>query len=150
MLAMVVVPGVAAAQAKGADVYSALQLRQMAEKLMRQQGLRESGVAGEMLEKYKNDLTMLAVRTKSGGAELHAEYADILFVTDGVATLITGGTVEDAKSVGPGEVRGSAVKDGVARKLGKGDVIHISPNTPHQMLIADGHSLTYFVVKVKE
>lgn len=150
VLAMAVIPGIGAAQAKKADVYSAMQLRQMAEGLMRQPGLQESGAAGETLEKYTNDFTMLTVRTKSGGAEMHAEYADIFFVVEGDATLLTGGTVENAKSTGPGEVRGSAVKDGVAHKLGKGDVIHISPNTPHQLLIADGHSFTYFVVKVKE
>jgi quercetin dioxygenase-like cupin family protein len=47
-------------------------------------------------------------------------------------------------------VRGTGIEGGTKQKLSLGDVIHIQPNTPHQMLIAPGHSITYFVVKVTE
>lgn len=93
---------------------------------------------------------MLTVRNASGGAEVHEHYADIFFVVDGEATLTSGGTVVDPKTTAPGEIRGNSVSGGVQQKLGKGDVIHISPNTPHQLTIAKGKSFTYFVVKVKE
>ena len=93
---------------------------------------------------------MLSVRNKTGGAELHEHYADIFFVVDGEATLTSGGTMVEPKTTEPGEIRGSAVSGGVLQKLGKGDVVHISPNTPHQLSIPEGKSFTYFVVKVKE
>ena len=83
---------------------------------------------------------MLSVRNKTGGSELHEHYADIFFVVDGEATLTSGGTMVDPKTTEPGEVRGSAVSGGVEQKLGKGDVVHIPPNTPHQLSIPKGKS----------
>ena len=140
-----------AALAQGGQVnyYSNAELHQMAQKFD-QESLRTTGIAAETLEKYPGHFTMLTVRTVSGGAEEHAHDADIFFIVDGEATLTTGGTIVDAKTTAPGEIRGTRVEGGVTRKLGKGDVVHISPNTPHQMLLAKGHSLTYFVVKVHE
>jgi mannose-6-phosphate isomerase-like protein (cupin superfamily) len=131
-----------------ADVYSAEQLVQMAHKLEQQESLRTTGTAGETLENYPGHFTMLTVRTASGGAELHEHYSDLFFIVDGEATLTTGGTVLNPSSVGSGETRGTAVEGGVQRKLNKGDVVHISPNTPHQVSITKGHSITYFVAKV--
>lgn len=138
------------AQGGGVNHYSAAQLQQMAHKLEQQESFRTTGSAGETLDKYPGSFTMLTVRGVSGGAEVHEHYADIFFIVDGEATLTTGGTVVDPKTTAPGEIRGSAVSGGVRQKLGKGDVVHISPNTPHQLSIAKGKSLTYFVVKVKE
>ncbi len=143
---------VAIAQSGGLNYYSASDLHQMAHKLQERDSLRlrTTGVVTETLEKYPDHFTMLTVRTTSGGAELHEHYADIFLVVDGDATLITGGTVLNPKSAAPGETSGTAVEGGARQKLGKGDVVHISPNTPHQLLISKGHSFTYFVVKVKE
>lgn len=122
----------------------------MAQKLEQRKSLATTGAAGETLEKYPGHFTMLTVRNQSGGAELHEHYADIFFVVDGEATLTTGGTILDRKNVGPGEVRGKSIEGGVKRHLAKGDVVHISPNTPHQLTVAKGKSFTYFVVKVHE
>ncbi len=140
----------AVAQSGGANHYSAAKLRQMAQKLEQQATSDRAGIAAETLEKYPGHFTMLTVRTSSGGAEMHARDADIFFIVDGDAGLTTGGTVVDAKTTAPGEIRGTKVEGGVTQQLGKGDVVHISPNTPHQMTIAKGHSVTYFVVKVHE
>ena len=90
------------------------------------------------------------MRNTSGGAELHEHYADIFFVVEGDATLNSGGTVVDPKTTAPGEIRGTAVSGGVEQKLGKGDVVHIASNTPHQLSIPKGKTFIYFVVKVKE
>ncbi len=148
LIVMTLLTTAAIAQSGGADVYSASQLQQMAQKLEQQEGLRTTGLAGETLKKYPNHLTMLTVRTVSGGAELHENYADIFFIVDGEATLTTGGKILNPTGAGPGETRGTAVEGGVQRKLSKGDVVHISANTPHQVSIAKGQSFTYFVVKV--
>lgn len=150
MVVMALTATTAMAQGGGVNHYSTAELQQMAHKLEQQESFRTTGSAGETLDKYPGSFTMLTVRNASGGAEVHEHYADIFFVVDGEATLTSGGTVVDPKTTAPGEIRGNSVSGGVQQKLGKGDVIHISPNTPHQLTIAKGKSFTYFVVKVKE
>ena len=150
IVAMAITTSTALAQAGGVDHYSAVKLKQMAQKLEQQESFRTTGSAFETLDTYPGSFTMLSVRNKTGSSELHEHYADIFFVVDGEATLTSGGTMVEAKTTEPGEVRGSAVSGGVEQKLGKGDVVHIPPNTPHQILISKGKTFTYFVVKVKE
>ncbi len=150
IIIMTVISTAAMAQSGGADVYSSSQLHKMAQKLEQQDNLRTTGAAGETLEKYPGHFTMLTVRTASGGAELHEHYVDIFFVVDGEATLTTGGKIQNPTSAGQGETRGTAIEGGVQRKLAKGDVVHISSNTPHQVSLSKGNSFTYFVVKVRE
>ena len=151
-MALITAGGIAQSQkpAPGSDHYSAAELQQSAQKLSQQEGLKTSGTAGETLEKYSNHYTMLTMRDASGGAEVHEHYSDIFFVIDGNATLVTGGTVIHPTIASPGETRGSAVEGGKLQKLAKGDVVHISPGEPHQLLIAKGQSFTYFGVKIHD
>jgi len=109
-----------------------------------------NGAASETLQKYGVDYTMLSVRSKDGIPELHEKFADIFVVVDGSATLISGGELAKPQSISPGEFHGSTILRGNATSLVKGDVVHIPPNTPHQLLIPKDVTLTYFVVKVKE
>jgi len=150
IVAMAITTSAGLAQGGGVDHYSAEKLMQMSHGLEQQESFRTTGWAGETLETYPGSYTMLTVRNASGGAELHEHYADIFFVVDGEATLTSGGAVVDPKTTSPGEVRGSAISSGAEQKLGKGDVVHISSNTPHQLSVPKGKSFTYFVVKVKE
>ncbi len=150
LVIMTLVTAGAMAQSGGVNYYSASQLHHMAQKLQALDTVPTTGIAAETLEKYPGHFTMLTVRTASGGAEMHEHYADIFFVVDGEAMLTTGGTILNSTTAGPGETRGTAIKDGVQQKLAKGDVIHIAANTPHQMSLAKGQSFTYFVVKVQE
>ncbi len=147
---MAVTATTAWAQSGGVDYYSAVDLQKMEQQLRQQGSLKTKGIAPEMLEKYPGHYTMLTIRAVDGRVEEHAHYADVFFIVDGEASLTTGGTVVDAETIAPGEIEGKRIEGGVTRKLAKGDVIHISPNVPHQMLIEKGKSLTYFVVKVKE
>ncbi len=107
------------------------------------------GSASVKLNEYTNHFTMIALRNKDGGAEVHENYADFFFVVQGHATLLSGGTVQDGKTVTPGEIRGTSVQNGDRTSLGEGDIVHIPADVPHQLLIADG-TFIYFVVKVKE
>ncbi len=125
------------------------------ELLVRAQHLRElaahgDGSASETLEKYPHHYTMLAFRDKSGSGELHENFADFFTILDGHATLITGGELVDAKTTAPGELRGSSVKGGAQQELKAGDEVHIPAGMAHQMLLRQGETLTYFVVKVEE
>lgn len=138
------------AQSKGVDYYPIQNLRQAGDRLAMQAGQRPDGIATKNLETYPNHFTMLSVRIKNGGAEVHRYYADIFIVVDGEATLVTGGTVLDGKVVGDGETRGAAVSGGSRRELRKGDIVHIPPGTSHQLLVAPGKSFAYFVIKVRK
>ena len=71
-------------------------------------------------------------------------------VTQGQATLITGGTVEDLKTGDDGEAKGTSIQDGNTQLISVGDVVHIPAGTPHQLKIAQGTLFSTIVVKVRE
>ncbi len=135
-------------QVKGMDDRTAEALLTQAKTLLEQARKTESGNVAVTLEKYPEHFTMLSVRVKSGGAEVHANYNDIFIALDGEAIVITGGTVVDPKEVSPGETRGPEVEGGVFTVMRKGDVMHISPGVPHQTMVAPGKTFTYYVVKI--
>lgn len=139
----------ASPQAMKSDHWSPAQLMERARHL-RQLAAQGDGSASETLEKYPNHYTMLAFRSRNGGGELHQNFADLFYIVDGHATVLTGGEVVDPKTTAPGEIRGTSVKGGTPQELKAGDVVHIPAGTPHQMLVADGDTVTYFVVKIQE
>src|ERR1700683_2726773 len=108
------------------------------------------GIASSKLNEYPNHFTMIVLRSKNGGAEIHENYADFFFVVRGSAKLLTGGTVQDSKTASPGEIRGKSVLNGVETTLNEGDVVHIPATVPHQLLLPEGGTFLYFVIKVKE
>jgi mannose-6-phosphate isomerase-like protein (cupin superfamily) len=108
------------------------------------------GAASAKLHEYPNHYTMIALRNKNGGAEVHEKFADIFVILRGEATLVSGGSVVDAKTISPGETVGTSLKDGTQTPVHEGDVLHIPANLPHQLLLPDKGELVYFVVKVKE
>ena len=66
----------------------------------------------------------------------------------GTATLVTGGTVIDEKTIEPEEIRGRESKDGESRKITKGDVVIIPNGTPHWFKEVNA-PIDYYVVKVR-
>lgn len=111
---------------------------------------QSSGSSGSTLGDYTSHQLKLSVRTSSGGAEIHTHYDDVFVVTQGHATLITGGTVEDPKTDADGETKGPSIRDGNTQVISAGDVVHIPAGTPHQLKIAPGMLFSTLVVKVKE
>jgi glc operon protein GlcG len=87
-------------------------------------------------------------REKPGMAEIHNDDADIVYVLDGTAALVTGGRAIDAKQTGPGELRGTSIEGGETRGLRKGDVVIIPAGTPHWFQQVSAPFL-YYVVKVR-
>ena len=134
--------------APAAERYSSADLTAMEKTL--EQKKDASGLATETLKKYSTDYTMLAFRSQSGKAELHEKFADFFVVVDGNATLVSGGTMVNGASTAPGEVRGDSITGGKEMKLKKGDIVHIPPNIPHQLVLAKGDTFQYFIIKVQE
>lgn len=133
---------------KQVEVYSSKDLSAQMAGLVRQ--AQAKGGSGAKLVDYGSNAIQLSVRTKSGGAEVHAHFDDIFFVTQGKATLITGGTVVDAHTGPDGETHGTKIEGGTSRTIGKGDVVEIPAGTPHQLLIPAGTAYGSVVVKVHE
>ena len=105
-------------------------------------------VASEVVATDGNRSFMVAHREGSGLAELHDKQADIMVISVGEVTMVYGGTVVDGKVTAPGETRGPSIKGGTEAKLGPGDVLHIPAGVAHQMKLAPGATVTYFVTKV--
>lgn len=137
------------AQTMKLDHWTPAQLLERAQHL-KQLAAQGDGSASETLEKYPRHYTMLAFRNRSGGGELHQNYADLFYIVDGQATIVSGGKVENGKTTAPGEIRGTGVVDGSRQEVIAGDVVHIPAGTPHQMLLPQGGTVTYFVVKIQE
>lgn len=86
-------------------------------------------------------------RESAGMAEVHTRDTDVIYVLDGKATVVTGGTVIDAKTTAPDELRGARIEGGTARTLAKGDVLVVPEGVPHWFSEVKG-PLLYYVVKV--
>ena len=107
-------------------------------------------VASETIATEGNRTFMVAHREGSGLAEWHEKQADVMFISAGQVTMVYGGTIVDARTTAPGEMRGASIKGGTEAKLGPGDVLHIPAKVPHQMILTAGGKVTYFVTKVVE
>jgi mannose-6-phosphate isomerase-like protein (cupin superfamily) len=88
-----------------------------------------------------------AHRSGPGQVEVHETETDVLYITDGEATIVTGGTMVGGKLTRPGQFLGSDIQGGVTHHLTKGDVIVIQAGTPHWFKEVP-KSVNYFVVKV--
>jgi mannose-6-phosphate isomerase-like protein (cupin superfamily) len=137
------------AVAQQVDHYTPESLMERA-KPLKDKAAAANGAASDTLQKYGIDFTMLSFRSQDGSAELHEKFADIFVVIDGAATLLSGGELANPTTVTPGEMHGTAILHPATTSLAKGDVVHIPANTPHQLLIPKGGTLTYFVIKIKE
>jgi uncharacterized protein GlcG (DUF336 family) len=87
-------------------------------------------------------------RTAPGEAEVHTRDTDLIYVLEGSATFVTGGTAVDARETAPEELRGSRIDGGDARTLKPGDVVVVPNGTPHWFKEASAPFL-YYVVKVR-
>jgi mannose-6-phosphate isomerase-like protein (cupin superfamily) len=97
----------------------------------------------------------IVVRRRSGGGEpqyaiAHPFSTEIYYVIDGTASLVTGGVLDPppATPADPDIVRSKTIRNGVKRKVGKGDVIVVPPGTPHWFDTVDG-TITYLESRVR-
>jgi glc operon protein GlcG len=86
-------------------------------------------------------------RIQPGQSEVHARETDVIYVLDGEATFVTGGTSVDPKETAPNEFRGSRIDGGETRTLTSGDVIIVPAGVPHWFKEIKGE-FHYYVVKV--
>ena len=85
-------------------------------------------------------------RDAPGQAEVHLWETDVVYVVEGAATLVTGGTTVDPKETEPGQIRGTSIEGGETHELAAGDVVVIPNGVPHWFKAVQAPFL-YFVVK---
>ena len=86
-------------------------------------------------------------RDKAGQVEVHEKETDVIYVVEGEATFVTGGTMVGGKSTKAGQFLGTDIKGGEAHHLTKGDVIVVPAGTPHWFKEVPT-TVSYYVVKV--
>ncbi|HYT53792.1 MAG TPA: heme-binding protein [Verrucomicrobiae bacterium] len=110
--------------------------------------VNEAFVKGIPLIRGMNYKIDASHRDKPGIVEVHTRDTDIIYMLEGSATLVTGGTVMDGKTIEPEEIRGRESKDGESRTITEGDVVVIPNGTPHWFKEVN-KPINYYVVKVR-
>lgn len=64
-------------------------------------------------------------------ASVHETEAEMFYVIDGGATLVTGGRLIESTRTGPNLSSTKGVEGGVAQKLSKGDFVMVPAGVPH-------------------
>ena len=137
-------------QTANTDFHSQADLAARSQQLIARAEKNAKGSGNSTLTTYTNCVLQFNVKTKSGIAEMHAHSSDLIIVTDGEATILTGGTIPDSTIESEGETRGITIVGGHEQKVAKGDVLYIAPNTPHQIVIASGKTVSFLNAKVTQ
>ena len=105
--------------------------------------------ASEILSDLGNHKFEILRRDGSGAGELHQNWTDVFVVQGGEATILYGGSIEDAKDTGNGEIRGPEHVGGTSQKVSTGDVLVMPPGIAHQTIVEPGKSFFVLIVKVQ-
>ena len=149
---LVWVPGWAAAADTAAPVgygmWSPAQLREVGGRLQKEIG--DKPVALETLGTYQGHSVYLALRTRTGAAEIHDTQSDIQIGVTGTATLVVGGELIEPRKLPGKQQQGSGINGGVRYQVGPGDIEHVPAATPHLLIIAPGKPYLYLLIKLDE
>ncbi len=74
----------------------------------------------------------LEYRASVGPAAVHLHEAEMFYVVQGSANLVTGGALVNQTQPNADNLSGTAIKDGVERRVQTGDFVIVPEKTPHQ------------------
>lgn len=80
----------------------------------------------------------LEYRASVGPAAVHETEAEMFYVIEGSATLVTGGKLVDEKRTNAENLTGTAIEGGASRAVAKGDFIIVPEKTPHWFSAING------------
>jgi mannose-6-phosphate isomerase-like protein (cupin superfamily) len=86
-------------------------------------------------------------RNGPGEVEVHEKETDVIYVVEGQATFVTGGTIVGSRTASPGQFLGTDIRNGKSQHLTKGDVIVVPAGVPHWFKEVP-QAISYYVVKV--
>ncbi len=80
----------------------------------------------------------LEYRASVGPASVHEKEAELFYVIDGSATMMTGGKLVKESRTNAENLTGTAIEGGMSRTVSKGDFIIVPENTPHWFSAING------------
>ena len=80
----------------------------------------------------------LEYRSAVGPAAVHEKEAEMFYVIDGSATLMTGGKLANEKRTNPENLTGTGIDGGKSQAVAKGDFVIVPENTPHWFSAING------------
>ena len=80
----------------------------------------------------------LEYRTAVGPAAVHEKEAELFYVIDGSATLVTGGKLVNEKRANAENLNGTGIEGGQSQAVAKGDFVIVPENTPHWFSAING------------
>ncbi len=105
------------------------------------------GVLWQPLVRDGATVAALEYWKKPGPPAVPPAQAEYVIVIEGAGTLISGGTLVDARATKPDLTEGSRIENGTTRTLAPGDVILIPAGTPHWFGIS-GDRLVLLGIKI--
>ena len=80
----------------------------------------------------------LEYRAAVGPSAVHEKEAEVFYVIDGSATMVTGGKLTGERRTNAENLTGTGIEGGMPRNIGKGDFIIVPENTPHWFSAING------------
>ena len=80
----------------------------------------------------------LEYRALVANAAVHETEAELFYVVDGSAMLVTGGKLKNETRTNAANLSGTGIDGGVSRHIAKGDFIMVPEGTPHWFSAIDG------------
>ena len=80
----------------------------------------------------------LEYRAAVANAAVHETEAELFYVIDGSATLVTGGKLTKETRTNAANLTGSGIEGGMSRRVAKGDFIMVPEGVPHWFSAIDG------------
>ena len=131
-------PAQGGAPAPAAKGYaSAADVSALAAKLKSQRTASQALAAGTLLQLAPYNVNV-EYRSAVANAAIHDTEAELFYVLDGSATIVTGGELVDAQRTNPQNSSGKAIKGGMSQRVSKGDFVMVPEGTPHWFSAIDG------------
>lgn len=115
-----------------------------------EQTLGDKALVWETIGNYPGHSVYLVLRGRTSRAEIHETESDVQISIRGTATSIVGGTLIDAESLPRKQQRGTSIDGGLRQVVTPGDIMHIPPGAPHQLLIGPEEDYMYLLIKIDE
>jgi mannose-6-phosphate isomerase-like protein (cupin superfamily) len=80
----------------------------------------------------------LEYRAAVGPAAVHVKEAEMFYVIDGSGTLVTGGKLVNETRPNADNLNGTAIENGAAQNVAKGDFVIVPENTPQWFSAING------------
>jgi mannose-6-phosphate isomerase-like protein (cupin superfamily) len=130
-------PGSPSASAASRTMVSAAEVGAMIAKAKAERKDNQPIVAQSLIQLAPYNVS-LEYRASVGNAAVHETEAELFYVVDGSATLVTGGKLTSEKRTNAENLTGAGIEGGTSRHVAKGDFVRVPERTPHWFSAIDG------------